>query len=108
MKKTHIAMLVTVFILMVSEAVFLTGCSRNTMAKSFGGTMKVELPAGKKLVNATWKDNEFWYLTRDMHPGETAENWEFHEKSPRGYHEGTVLIIEKNVFVKKQEKGFGQ
>ena len=47
--------------LLVSTIMFsLTGC--NWSARKFGGTMNVELPEGYKLQEATWKDDELWYL----------------------------------------------
>lgn len=71
-----------------------TACTDNEMAKNFGGTMTVDLDAGKKLENVTWKENELWLLTRDMRPGENAEKWEFNEKSSYGVLEGTIKINE--------------
>ena len=70
----------------------LTGCQYT--AKHFGGDYTIELPAGKKLVNITWKDTELWYLTRDMKEGEEAETYTFQEDSTFDVMEGTVTIIE--------------
>lgn len=91
MKKIKALLLVAV----VGMSAMLSGCTDNLRTKIYGGSMKIELPQGKKLVNATWKDAEFWYLVRDMRPGETAETWEFIEKSSIGLVEGKVIIIEK-------------
>lgn len=73
----------------------MTSCTENTRAKTFGGTAKIELPKGKKLVNITWKDDgQLWYLTRDMKTDEIAESYSFQENSKWGLIEGTVNIIE--------------
>ncbi len=77
----------------LSIVLALTGC--NSVAKSLGGTMTVELDEGKKLVNCTWKEDEFWYLVRDMREDEEAETYEFIEKSNMGVLEGRVVIKEK-------------
>jgi hypothetical protein len=77
----------------ISILVALTGC--NSVTKSLGGTMTVKLEEGKKLVNCTWKDDEFWYLVRDMKDDEKAETYEFIEKSNMGVLEGKVIIKEK-------------
>lgn len=77
----------------ISIIVALTGC--NSVTKSLGGTMTVKLEEGKKLVNCTWKDDEFWYLVRDMKENEKAETYEFIEKSNMGVLEGKVIIKEQ-------------
>lgn len=71
----------------------LTGCG-NTLARSFGGTITVDLPVGEKLQEATWKDDELWYLTRPMREDEEPETWKFQEKSNYGVIEGTVIFKE--------------
>lgn len=73
----------------------LSSCTENTRAKSFGGTMTVELPPQTKLVTATWKETELWYLYRPMRQGETPETSIFQENSSFGMWEGTVKFIEK-------------
>ena len=57
--------------------------------------MKVELPKGKKILNATWKQNNLWYVTRDARPGETPETVEFIESSNLGVAEGKIIFIER-------------
>jgi len=77
-------------------AIFLlSNCTENSRAKSFGGTMTVELPPQTKLVTATWKETELWYLYRPMRQGETPETSVFQENSSFGMWEGTVKFIEK-------------
>ena len=74
---------------------FITGCTQNERAKTWGGTARVELPAGKKLLEATWKETELWYLVRDRREGEPIETYEFIEESSFGMIEGKVIFIEK-------------
>ncbi|PLS19547.1 hypothetical protein CVD28_03780 [Bacillus sp. M6-12] len=78
-------------ILLVS-ILLLSGC--NLGAKSFGGTVTVDLPDNKKLVNVTWKDSSLWYLTKDMTEEDTEETYEFIEKSNTGIKSGKVIIKE--------------
>jgi hypothetical protein len=85
-----------VFGLACVAVAFAIGCTANSNARNFGGTLEVPLKAGQKLVNATWKDQELWYLTRDFREGEKAETWNFHEKSQFGIYEGTVIFKESN------------
>lgn len=82
--------------LAICSAFFATACTQNQRARHFGGTGKAELPAGRKLVNATWKEgNDLWLLTRAAKPGEPPETYEFIEDSSLGMMNGKVVIIEK-------------
>lgn len=80
-------------------ALSMVGCTDNQRAKTFGGTTKIELPKGKKLVNATWKNNNLWYVVRDAKSGETPEVVEFVEASNFGIVEGKIIFIEKEVIL---------
>lgn len=86
------------FLLLFFGAGMLAGaasCTSNTRAKKWGGSHVVELPMGRKLVNATWKDSNLWYLTRAAKPGETPEELKFTEDSNFGILEGTIIFKEK-------------
>ena len=82
---------------LAAAAFVLLGCSGsgNMVAKSYGGTVNIDLPVGEKLAEVTWKDNNLWYLTRPMREGEEAETWTFQEKSNYGVMEGKVILKEK-------------
>ena len=82
-------------LLLLIVAVGLSSCTEKTMAKNYGGGYTLELPVGQKLVNATWKETEFWYITRPMREGEEAETYYFKEDSNFGILEGTVTIVER-------------
>jgi hypothetical protein len=75
-------------------AILFASCTKNEMAKNFGGTMTVNLPADTKLVNVTWKEDEIWYLTKPMNSTDSAETYSFQEESSFGVWEGTVVIKE--------------
>lgn len=72
-------------------ALAMVSCTDNQRAKSFGGTYSVELPAGEKLVNVTWKtEADLWYLTRKMTVKDTAETYTFRQDK------GSLLNITGN------------
>jgi hypothetical protein len=75
-------------------ALMLASCTENQIAKNYGGTMTVEIPKGQKFVNATWKETQLWYVTKDMSSSDSAETYYFHEKSSWGISEGTVIFKE--------------
>lgn len=83
-----------IYILTIALALISFGCSENINTKGFGGKMTINLPANKKLVNATWKDTELWYLTRAMNSNEFPEVYNFVEKSTYGVWEGEVVFVE--------------
>lgn len=66
------------------------GCTRQ-----WGGTTTIELEPGEKLVEATWKDNNVWYLVEPMEPGYTPKTKVFREQSNAGVFEGQVIFVEK-------------
>lgn len=72
-------------------ALVMVSCTENQRAKSFGGTYSVDLPAGEKLVNVTWKgESDLWYLTRKMTVKDSAETYTFKQDK------GSVLNITGN------------
>jgi hypothetical protein len=87
MKKTILS-IITIGSLMVS-------CTQNERVKSWGGEGTINLPKGRKLVNATWKGEHIWYLTRPMNSKDVAETYQFQEESSWGVVEGTFNIVEE-------------
>ncbi len=78
-------------------ALYVVGCTQNHRVTGLGATMTINLSAGRKLVTANWCGQsglDLWYLTRPIHPGETAERLEFKEESNRGVAKGTVIFQE--------------
>lgn len=69
------------------------GCTENQRAKNFGGSYTVNLPGGQKLVNASWKKDDLWYLIRPMR-GETPETLTLVEDSSFGVLSGEVIFVE--------------
>lgn len=82
-------------VLLIITAIFcFSGCTDKTIAREWGGSTTLELPAGEKLIEITWKDACLWYLTRPMRDDEFPETYTFQEDSEWGIFEGTVTIIE--------------
>lgn len=85
-----------VCLLLVLSSLVLSGCTQNDRTKNFGGKMTVKIQKGKKVVNATWKDDSsLWLLTRPMRPGEEPEVLTFKQESSWGILEGEVALIEE-------------
>ena len=82
-------------ILFVLITIFVIASCHNWTAKHLGGTTKVELEQGKKLLNVTWKEDDLWLLTIDRPKDEQPKTYQFKEVSNAGVFEGTVIIIER-------------
>lgn len=74
--------------LLLAVAMFATSCTENQRAKRFGGKMEYTVPAGEEFINATWKDNNLWVITKETKTGTVY----MHEVSDYGILEGTVVI----------------
>lgn len=75
-------------------ALSICSCTQNQRAKKYGGTATVDLPVNQKLVNATWKDDQLWYLYRPMNSDEIPQSYTFKEESSYGIIEGEVIFKE--------------
>ena len=71
-------------------------CTENARARSFGGTAKIEVKAGHKVVGASWKRDDLWVLTRPMRDGEVPETLIMSESSSWGVVEGHVQLVERD------------
>lgn len=95
------------YLLLFLPIIFLSSCTENARAKTFGGTLKYDLDEGKKLENITWKGEELWILTSDMEKDYTPKTYTFQEKSRLGLVEGEVILIERVKEVKAEgEDGY--
>lgn len=75
----------------------LRGCSSQSMTKNWGGEMNVPLEPNQKLVEVTWKEDNLWFLTRQMSDDDIAESYQFYEKDTLGILEGCVNIYERKL-----------
>ena len=72
----------------------LTSCEQ-TITRTMGGTTKIELEPGEKLVEATWKGDNIWYLVEPMDSNYIPKTKVFKESSMFGTLEGKVIFYEK-------------
>jgi hypothetical protein len=86
--------LILLVLAIIAVSILASSCTQNQRAKQFGGTAEITLPKGTKLVTATWKEANLWYMTRPMKEDEVAETYTFQEESSYGMVEGTYIIKE--------------
>lgn len=72
----------------------LTSCDQY-ITRTMGGTTKIELEPGEKLVEATWKGDDIWYLVEPMDSDYVPKTKTFKESSRIGVLEGKVIFYEK-------------
>lgn len=81
-------------LILASLALVAVSCTENSRARNYGGTAQVDLPANTKLIGATWKNDELWYLYRPAREGEKPEMLTLQESSSFGIIEGKVIFKE--------------
>lgn len=79
--------------LLLFVLVTITGCEQ-TVSRNFGGSITITLKPGEKLIEATWKDDDIWYLTEPMDSDYIPKTKVFKESSVWGVLNGTVTFIE--------------
>lgn len=72
----------------------LISCTDNERARNFGGEETIKLESGMRLINATWKQNDLWFLVEPMPEGYAPATKVFHESSSYGVWQGTVIFVE--------------
>ena len=72
----------------------LTSCDQS-ITRTMGGRTKIELEPGEKLVEATWKGDDIWYLVEPMDSDYVPKTKTFKESSRIGVLEGKVIFYEK-------------
>lgn len=81
---------ITAFALLI----FLSACTDNQRAKAWGGIITVDIPKGNKLVTATWKNEDLWYLYTPMASEDVPKTSILKEQSSFGVIEGAVHFVE--------------
>lgn len=82
------------YLFLLFALVAMCSCTQNQMARSYGGKMTIELPKGEKLVNATWKESNLFYLTEPMEEGYIPRSKKFRESSNFGVWESEITFVE--------------
>ena len=80
-------------ILLALTALMMMGCEQY-VARQAGGTLTIKLESGQKLIEATWKESDLWYLTETMDSDYKPKTKVFQENSMYGVFEGRVIFIE--------------
>ena len=88
MKKIY--SVIALFVLMMTAV----SCTEQSMKRNFGGKMSIKLPKGERLLTATWKEADLFYLTEPMDSDYIPKNKKFVESSSFGVWESEITFIE--------------
>lgn len=97
MRESTMGIVLAMFFVIALAFICARGCvgCKQIIAKHYGGTVTYKLDEGRKLINCTWKENEFWMLTETRPTNEAPKEYQFVEKSVMGVLQGTVIIKEQ-------------
>jgi hypothetical protein len=68
--------------------VSVSSCTENERAKNYGGKEDITLKPSEEFVNATWKDDNLWLITKDT----LTNEYIMREKSSYGVWEGEIRV----------------
>lgn len=75
-------------------SIVIVSCTEQARVRNFGGSMEIKLPAGQKVLMATWKDSDLYYLIEPMDSNYTPKTKRFIENSSFGLIESEIIFIE--------------
>ena len=87
--------LLTAVIALIAIGMMISFSSCQGCTRQWGGTTKIELEPGEKLVEATWKNNSIWYLVEPMESDYVPKTKVFKEQSNARMLEGQVVFVER-------------
>lgn len=71
-----------------------SSCTENYRARNFGGTTTINVEKGKKVMMATWKGDDLFYMVEDMEEDYIPHDKELIESSSWGVIESNVIFKE--------------
>lgn len=80
-------------VILLFVLISITACEQ-TISRNFGGSTTITLKPGEKLIEATWKDDNLWYLTEPMDSDYVPKTKVLKESAVLGVMNGTVTFIE--------------
>lgn len=88
MKKLQFTSKAFAFASVLLCAVFISSCTKNKRARTYGGKEEITIKANEKLLNITWKESNMWVLTEDT----LTHIKYFRENSSWGVWEGEIVV----------------
>ena len=83
------------FLFIAISVVFFESCTEQIRARSLGGNIDIDVPAGYKVTSATWKECELFYFIEPMEESYEPKEKMFIESSAYGVLETQITFKEK-------------
>ena len=83
-----------IFLSLAICLVALTSCTEQERARNFGGTVKIQVEPGQKVMMATWKGDDLFYMVEPMEDGYVPQTNQLIESSSWGVLESEIIFIE--------------
>lgn len=83
-----------VLIVCVVLGLVISSCTQQQRARQFGGTQVIQVPAGQKVMMATWKNDDLFYMTEPMDSDYVPKTKILAESASWGVLESTVKFVE--------------
>ncbi len=90
MKKIIVSLAIAVVVVLGCAS-----CTQQYTARNFGGNMTITLQPGEKLMMATWKEDNLFYLTEPMEEDYVPKTKILRESSSLGILETTIKFVEQ-------------
>lgn len=90
MKKIIVKLVTAVVVIFMCAS-----CTQQFRARNFGGSMTITLQPGEKLMMATWKEENLFYLTEPMEDDYVPKTKTLYESSSFGVLETTIKFVEQ-------------
>ena len=83
-----------IFLSLAIGLVFLTSCTEQERARHFGGTVTINVEPGQKVMMATWKGDDLFYMIEPMEESYEPTTKTLVESSSYGVLESKIIFIE--------------
>lgn len=81
-------------LLILIVAILFVSCTEQVRTRTFGGSTTINVEQGKRVMMATWKENDLFYMVEDMPDDYIPHNKYLIESSSWGILESTIIFKE--------------
>lgn len=81
-------------LIMIVAGVTIPACTKQERVRTFGGTEVINVEPGKRVMMATWKETDLFYMVEDMPEDYTPHDKTLVESSSYGILESKIIFRE--------------
>lgn len=80
--------------LIAAILLIMTACTKQSRVRNFGGSERIQVKSGYRVMMATWKNNDLFYMLEPMHEGYEPTEKYLIESSSFGIWESEIIFVE--------------